>query len=62
MKPKGLGELWAATSDLANQTGIEKTDLLLFMANLEQISLNLQSFSFSALRPFQEHTDIRAYM
>ena len=24
MKPKGLGELCAATSDLANQTGIEK--------------------------------------
>ena len=24
MKPKGLSELWAATSDLANQTGIEK--------------------------------------
>ena len=29
MKPKGLGELCAATSDLANQTGIEKTDLLI---------------------------------
>ena len=28
-KPKGLGELYAATSDLANQTGIEKTDLLI---------------------------------
>ena len=24
MKPKGLGELCAATPDLANQTGIEK--------------------------------------
>ena len=24
MKPKGLGELCAATSDLANQTGIKK--------------------------------------
>ena len=24
MKPKGLGELYAATSDLANQIGIEK--------------------------------------
>ena len=30
MKPKDLGELYAATSDLANQTGIEKTDLLIF--------------------------------
>ena len=29
MKPQGLGELCAATSDLANQTGIEKTDLLI---------------------------------
>ena len=29
MKPKGLGELGAATSDLANQTGIEKTHLLI---------------------------------
>ena len=29
MKPKGLGELCAVTSDLANQTGIEKTDLLI---------------------------------
>ena len=29
MKPKGLGELYAAASDLANQTGIEKTDLLI---------------------------------
>ena len=29
MKPKGLGELCAATSDLANQTGIEKTDPLI---------------------------------
>ena len=29
MKPKGLGELCAATSNLANQTGIEKTDLLI---------------------------------
>ena len=29
MEPKGLGELCAATSDLANQTGIEKTDLLI---------------------------------
>ena len=27
MKPKGLGELCAATSDLAKQTGTEKTDL-----------------------------------
>ena len=27
MKLKGLGELCAATSDLANQIGIEKTDL-----------------------------------
>ena len=26
VKPKGLVELCAATSDLANQTGIEKTD------------------------------------
>ena len=26
VKPKGLGELCAATSDLANQTGTEKTD------------------------------------
>ena len=24
MKPKGLGELYAATSDMANQIGIEK--------------------------------------
>ena len=29
MEPKDLGELCAATSDLANQTGIEKTDLLI---------------------------------
>ena len=29
MKPKGLGELCAAKSDLANQTGIEETDLLI---------------------------------
>ena len=29
MKLKGLDELCAATSDLANQTGIEKTDLLI---------------------------------
>ena len=29
MKPKDLGELCAATSDLANQTGIEKKDLLI---------------------------------
>ena len=29
MKPKGFGKLCAATSDLANQTGIEKTDLLI---------------------------------
>ena len=29
MKPKGLGELCAAKSDLAIQTGIEKTDLLI---------------------------------
>ena len=29
MKPKDLGELCAAISDLANQTGIEKTDLLI---------------------------------
>ena len=36
MKPKGLGELFAATSDLAYQTGIiEKTDLLIIhKANL----------------------------
>ena len=29
MKPKGLGELCAATSGLAYQTGIEKADLLI---------------------------------
>ena len=29
MNLKGLGELCAATSDLANQTGIAKTDLLI---------------------------------
>ena len=29
MKPKGLGELCAAISDLANQTGTEKKDVLI---------------------------------
>ena len=41
MKPKGLGELCTTTSDLANQTGIEKTDLLIIH------KLNLRSSHFS---------------
>ena len=39
MKPKGLGELCAATSDLANQTGIEKTDLLIIHKPNDILSL-----------------------
>ena len=41
MKPKGLGELRTAKSDLANQTGIEKTDLLIIH------KLNLRSSHFN---------------
>ena len=40
MKPKGLGELCAATLDLANQTDIERTDLLIIH------KLNLTSSHF----------------
>ena len=36
MKPKGLGELCAATSDLANQTGIEKLSFYHPQAELDQ--------------------------
>ena len=40
MKPKGLGELCAATSNLTNQTGIGKTDILIIH------KLNLTSSHF----------------
>ena len=38
MKPKGLGDLCAATSDLANQTGIEKNRSFDQQAKLDILS------------------------
>ena len=43
MKPKGLGELCAATSDLANQTYIEKKKK---KTSFDQPQAELDIFSF----------------
>ena len=62
MKPKGLGELYTATSDLANQTGIEKITDLLIIHKLNLRSSHLSNIHMGHGNQRPEIELVRAFM
>ena len=62
MKPKGLGELCAATSDLASETGIEKKTDLLIIHKPKLTSSHFKKHINGRWKPEAEIELVRAFM